>query len=99
MQERDSSLRQAAFKLSGDCFVDRLFTSSSCLKEKGVGPCNDYAKNGFQCVDADRCNEMCEVIPEFVDGGGSSNPFTVRASQLGCESDKTCSGYNEVCCR
>ena len=70
-----------------------------CLKEKGVGPCNDYAKNGFQCVDADRCNEMCEVIPEFVDGGGSSNPFTVRASQLGCESDKTCSGYNEVCCR
>ena len=69
-----------------------------CL-ERGVGPCNDYAKNGFQCVDADRCNEMCEVIPEFLDGGGSSNPFTVRASQLGCESDKTCSGYSEVCCR
>ena len=36
MQDRDSSLRHAAFKLSGDCFVNRLFTSSSCLKEKGV---------------------------------------------------------------
>ena len=36
MQDKDSSLRQAAFKLSGDCFVNRLFTSSSCLKEKGV---------------------------------------------------------------
>ena len=36
MQERDSSLRLAAFKLSGDYFVKRFFTSSSCLKEKGV---------------------------------------------------------------
>ena len=36
MQDKDSSLRQAAFKLSGDYFVNRPFTSSSALKEKGV---------------------------------------------------------------
>ena len=64
--------------------------------EQDVGPCDDFADQGFQCVDADRCNEMCEVI---TNGSGPSNPFTVRTSQLGCESDKTCSGFNEVCCR
>ena len=68
--------------------------------EKDVGSCDDYAKDGFRCITPDRCNEMCEVIPEFLqDIRGPSNPLTVRTSQLGCESDKTCSGYNEVCCR
>ena len=69
--------------------------------EKEVGPCVDYARDGFGCVDAERCNDECEVIPVFLDGDELTENFNVRASQLelGCESGKTCSGYNEVCCK
>ena len=63
-----------------------------CL-EKEVGSCSDYAKEGFQCVHGDDCNEWCQVI---TDGGGA---FTLRNEGLGCESDKKCSGFDEVCCK
>ena len=68
-----------------------------CL-EKEVGSCSDYGRRGFKCVHPDVCDQMCEVI---TDGSGPSNPFTVRASEFGpgCQSDKRCSGVNEVCCR
>ena len=71
------------------------YCPDNCL-EKDVGSCNDYAKQGFQCVNPDDCNDMCEII---TDGSGPNSPFTVRADQLGCESDKRCMGYNMVCCK
>ena len=68
------------------------YCKDDCL-EKDVGPCDDYADHGFHCVPSDHCDSMCKVIAD------PSNPFTVKTSELGCESDKTCSGNNEVCCR
>ena len=59
-----------------------------CL-EKEVGSCSDNGMQGFECVNPEVCNEMCEII-------------TVRSGPefgTGCESDKRCSGYNEVCCK
>jgi len=70
------------------------YCQDDCL-EKDVGSCTDYADQGFKCVSADQCDDVCDTI---VDERGGDDVLT-RSAALGCESDKTCSGYNEVCCK
>ena len=48
--------------------------------EKEVGPCVDYARDGFGCVDAERCNDECEVIPVFLDGDELTENFNDSSS-------------------
>ena len=41
------------------------------------------------------CAPQCESCNTFVDERGDD----LITKDSGCESDKTCSGYNEVCCK
>ena len=78
------------------------YCPDDCLKRE-VGACSDHEDKGFECVNPDICNEVCEITAEFrtTYSSGISNPYSVRTAELGpgCESDKTCSGYNEICCK
>ena len=68
--------------------VNKIPALSSCETTKIVPICQE--KNLL--LKHYTCAPQCEHCETFVDEKGLS-------TALGCESDKTCSKYNEVCCK
>ena len=73
--------------------VNKIPALSSCETTKIVPICSEknLLLKHYTC--APQC-ENCETVFEEREDDDLS-----KTSALGCESDKTCSGYNEVCCK